>query len=179
MKDLNIISLDMEYNKPSYSIIQVGIAVGNIATGDILHTQCWNVYQNEVLSEFITKLTGIHQGHVETGDPLSTVYKDLIDIHNTYNCFRNPLTWGGGDSQDLRLAMGIDDEKFLFGRRWIDAKTLFISYCLANDLKTQSGLAKSMVRLGLQFNGRKHNAMDDAINTFTIYRELLTRMGET
>ena len=47
---------------------------------------------------------------------------------------------------------------------------------MAMDAKTQSGLAKSMVRLGLKFEGTKHNAMDDATNTFYIYRKLLEEL---
>jgi inhibitor of KinA sporulation pathway (predicted exonuclease) len=30
-----------------------------------------------------------------------------------------------------------------------------------------------MTKLGLAFQGRKHNALDDALNTFTMYRALL------
>ena len=97
-------------------------------------------------------------------------------MHNRYICFRNPLTWGGGDSLSLRTALGLDDEKFLFGRRWIDAKTLFVSYCFANNLTHASGLAKSLRRMGLNFQGRKHNALDDACNTFIIYKKLLEKM---
>ena len=36
MIDLNIISLDIEFEQPSEEIIQVGAMVGNLKTGEIL-----------------------------------------------------------------------------------------------------------------------------------------------
>lgn len=176
MKDINLMSLDLEYNQPSKSIIQVGIAIGNLKSGDILETRCYNIKVDEQISEFITTLTGIEQDDVDEGFDLDWAYGRIYALHLEYDCFRNPITWGGGDSEDLRKALGLDDDRYVFGRRWIDAKTLFVSRCLAKDEKTQSGLAKSMTRLGLQFEGRKHNAKDDAVNTFRIYRKLLEEL---
>ncbi len=131
MKDINILSLDMEYNQPTESIIQVGIAIGNLASGNILHTDSWYIYQEEIISDYITKLTGITQSNIDNdGVALLTVYNKLKELHAQYKCFRNALTWGGGDSEDLRVSLNIDKEEFLFGRRWIDAKTLFVSVVL-------------------------------------------------
>jgi inhibitor of KinA sporulation pathway (predicted exonuclease) len=67
----------------------------------------------------------------------------------------------------------LDDDRFLFGRRWIDCKTLYVSRCFARGEKHQAGLAKAMTKVGLRFDGRKHNAMDDAINTFFLYCKLI------
>ena len=175
MKDVNIISLDMEYEQPCQTIIQVGVIVGNLNSGEILEEYCEYVKVDIQLSEKISKLTGIKQGHIDNGKSLIEIYQDLIRLHDDYNCFRNPLTWGGGDSQDLRNALKLDDEMFLFGRRWIDVKTVFISYMFSKGESHRSGLAKSLLRLGMQFDGKKHNAKDDAKNTFLIYRELLKR----
>jgi len=171
-------SLDMEYNQPSNSIISIGIVVGNLATGEILEEAEWIIHVDEQINPFITDLTGITQEQVDTGISLEDAYKQLTDIHSKHNCFRNSLCWGGGDQVDLRKALGRDDDAFLFGRRWVDAKTLFISYCWARDLKHQSGLARSLKRLGRDFEGTKHTAKDDAKNTFYIYRMLLGKIRE-
>jgi len=179
MKDLNILSLDLEFNQPSQSIIQVGAVVGNLKTGDILEEMCIEIHQDEVIAQFITNLTGVTQDQVDNGVSLDDAYGVLKDMFIKHDCFRNCLTWGGGDSQLLRSQLGLDDNMFLFGRRWIDAKTLFVSHCFANDIKHQSGLAKSMTRVGLNFNGTKHNAKDDALNTFTIYRRLLGMLNNS
>ena len=175
MKDINIISLDMEYEQPCQTIIQVGVVVGNLKTGEILEEYCEHVKVTLLLSEFIKKLTGIKQRDIDNGISLIEIYEDLKKLHKKYDCFRNPLVWGGGDSQDLRNNLNLDDEIFLFGRRWIDVKTVFISYMFSKGESHRSGLAKSLLRLGMQFIGKKHNAKDDAKNTFLIYRELLNR----
>jgi len=177
MKDKNIISLDMEYEQPCQTIIQVGVVVGNLKSGEILEEYCEHVNIEKEVSEFIKKLTGIKQRDIDSGVSLFEIYEDLKALHTHYDCFRNPLTWGGGDSQDLRGALHLDDEMFLFGRRWIDVKTVFISYMFSKGESHRSGLAKSLLRLGMQFDGKKHNAMDDAKNTFFIYRELLKRIS--
>lgn len=174
MKDINLLSLDLELNQPSGKIIQVGACVGNLKSGDILHTYSRFIFTKETLSEKIIKLTGIKQNDVDNGIPLVFSYRHLASMSLKYNCFINPLTWGGGDSEILRGQLGIKPyEKYLFGRRWIDVKTLFVSRCFMKNESHQSGLAKALLRTGLQFKGKKHNAEDDAINTFIIYRELL------
>jgi len=173
MIDKNFISLDLEYNQPSGTIIQVGLVVGNLKTGDILEKYCKCVKVDEIISDYIINLTGVTQLDVDNGSKLQDIYNDIVDLSKKYDCFRNPITWGGGDSIDLRNELKLTDQDFIFGRRWIDAKTLFVSRCFARELKHQSGLGKSMKRLGLSFEGRKHNALDDALNTFIIYRKLL------
>ena len=178
MKNINIISLDLEYEQPCQTIIQVGVVVGNLKSGEIFKEYCEHVKVEKPISEDIRKLTGIKQRDIDNGKSLFEIYEDLCDLHREYGCFRNCLTWGGGDSQDLRSALHLDDEMFLFGRRWIDVKTVFISYMFSKGESHRSGLAKSLLRLGMQFEGKKHNAKDDAKNTFLIYRELLKIMNK-
>jgi len=179
MKDINIISLDMEYEQPCQTIIQVGVVVGNLKSGEILEEYCSHVKVDILLSEYIRKLTGIKQKDIDNGKSLQKIYEDLKELHKKYECFRNPLCWGGGDSVDLRNNLNLDDEMFLFGRRWIDVKTVFISYMFSKGESHKSGLAKSLIRLGMNFNGKKHNARDDARNTFFIYKKLLEIIKES
>ena len=170
----NILSLDMEYNQPSRSIIQIGVAIGDINTGRVLTTRGWYIQAGEELAPFIIKLTGITQEDVDiSGVSLIGAYTQIKAMHEQYHCYRNPLTWGGGDSIDLRYALNMDENQFLFGRRWIDVKTLFIARNMVKQLPLQSGLAKSMTKVGLTFKGRKHNAIDDAYNTFIMYHKLI------
>jgi len=186
MKDINLLSLDLEMNSTG-SIIQVGACVGNLASGNILEEYCSYIRVNEVLDPRIIKLTGIKQFQVDTGIYLIKAYNDLIDLYKRNDCQNRgcTLTWGGGDTEILRQELNLpkfttiaqDSEAFFFGRRWLDVKTLFISYQFAKDCKHQSGLAKSLLRMNLQFKGKKHNATSDAINTFLIYRELLKKFN--
>lgn len=179
MIDKNFMSLDLELNKENgqcTDIIQVGVIIGNLKTGQILYEYNNYIKIKKEIDPFITKLTGIKQEDVNNGIYLEECYEDLIELHKIFDCFRNPLVWGGGDTLELKKQLNIyNDEIFLFGRRWIDVKTLFISYQWSKDLHAQAGLSKAMNKLGLQFNGKKHNACSDALNTFLIYRELLNK----
>ena len=84
------------------------------------------------------------------------------------------------DTAALRATIRIKRKESNVGKynvgRTTDVKTVFISHMFANGESHRSGLAKSLIRLGMQFKGKKHNAKDDALNTFLIYRELLQLM---
>jgi inhibitor of KinA sporulation pathway (predicted exonuclease) len=182
MKPLEIFtSLDLEMAQPSKKIIQVGACVGNIITGEVLEKLSVFVNPQEPLSQFIIDLTGIKQSDVDSGTTLSNAYDILKRFHKRHDGFINPLVWGGGDSLELfeqlkleKPELNLESPEWCFGRRWIDVKTLFISWRLANQQQIQGGLAKSMLKVGLRFNGRKHSAVDDSVNTFLMYCKMLS-----
>ena len=170
-----VAAIDLEMNKPSNKIIQIGLHIGDLLTGEAKISCSWNINPNEPIDPFITQLTGIRDIDVVAGFTLEQAYKDMCGHLAQYKPFMNPLTWGGGDAELLRNQLGLTDERFVFGRRWIDVKTLYQSWRFSQNESIRSGLAKSMTRVGLKFEGTKHTAMDDASNTFRIYRELLKR----
>ena len=175
LKDINLMSLDLEMNQPSGKIIQIGYCVNNLVSGELKHSSSIIINPDEQLTNFIINLTGITQEEADSGRTLTSGYAELIEIHQSFGCFRNPLVWGGGDSDCLRKQLGIEDtDKFLFGRRWLDVKTVFIARCMSESKNFRCGLGKAIQRLGMKFEGRKHNAKDDALNTFRVYRHLLT-----
>lgn len=171
-------SLDLEMNQPSGKIIQVGYVIGNIETGAILLETEYNIKIDEPLDPRIILLTGItEEDQLAKGITLPEAYEKLKEYHTSYGAFRNCLTWGGGDSIELKEQLAIkDDENFLFGRRWIDVKTVYLSYQIAKGNSMKSGLAKSLTKMGINFKGKKHTAKDDAKNTFIMYVELLKRL---
>jgi len=170
-------ALDLEMAQPSGKIIQIGMCLGDIQTGEIKEKYRWYVNPKEEITEYITNLTGITNDDIrKEGVSLKTAYEVLCDVYAQHRPFMNPLTWGGGDSQALREQLGIGkNQYFVFGRRWIDVKTVYQAWRHSQGEGPRSGLAKSMLRLGLKFDGRKHDALDDAINTFRVYCELLRR----
>lgn len=176
---LNFLSLDLEMNQPSRKIIQVGAVAGDIRSGLIYERLRIYVKIDEPLNPMITDLTGIQEAHLEgLGVTLSEAYGQLVTMHTRHKCETNPLTWGGGDSAELREQLGFDENHFIFGRRWFDVKTVFQSYQMARGKCRQSGLAKSMTKLGLNFQGRKHDAQDDAENTFKTMHLLLYKFRD-
>jgi inhibitor of KinA sporulation pathway (predicted exonuclease) len=172
------VSLDLEFNQPSQRIIQIGATLGDIHTGARLGRFSVFVNPGEPLAPEIADLCGIAPGVLETAGDLSEAYGQLQHWLKPFKDERrlNPLTWGGGDSESLRQALGLEDERWLFGRRWVDVKTVYVAYQDTQGSQTTGGLATSMKRLGLHFDGRKHDAADDAWNTFRMYRRLLELM---
>lgn len=89
---------------------------------------------------------------------------------------RIPLSPSEALEGTIHTKMGLLGVPWVFGRRSFDVKPLYQLYALSNGLKMQGGLARSMVRLGLNFQGTKHDAGDDAFNTFRATHELVKRM---
>lgn len=176
--------VDLEMNQPSGKIIQIGAVVGNIESQVVLAELDIKVNPQEILNPYIIKLTRITQEEVDVGDDLLTAYLKLVDFHKKYESFVNPVTWGGGDVTEIKqqlIANGFEDQikgTWPFGRRWIDVKTLFVNWRIANNQPIQAGLAKAMLKLGIHFKGTKHNATDDARNTFYAYCELIRKLKD-
>lgn len=174
MKPL-FVSFDLEFNQPSQRIIQLGAAVGDARTGALLSRFSVYVNPQEQLSPEISKLCGITQGAVDIAGTLPEAYEQLQRWLAPFADERqlNPLTWGGGDSAQLRQALGLADERWVFGRRWIDVKTVYAGYRHSRNLEANGGLRTSMKQVGLSFLGRQHDAADDSVNTWRMYYRLL------
>lgn len=174
---MNFLSLDLEFDQPSGQIIQIGAVVGNIATGDILGRFSAYVKIEVPLNPFIVQLTGITDAELaHSGTDLITAYKKLLAFRAQFQDVQvNPLTWGGGDSQELLQQLQqahTEPFEWPLGRRWFDVKTLFQFRQMRRHQKPQAGLAKALTKLGMQFKGRKHNALDDALNTLLAAHQL-------
>ena len=177
-------------------IIQIGAVAFNCNTGEII--ELFNCYiklpminekkQNfEVISNNskkihpkIIKLTGITEEILNSqGTSLYLGYKLLENFVKKHKAFRDPLSWGGNDAlyllNELKEKCNFK-EKYVFGSNYFDAKKFFQSYCLINNMSMKSGLGKSMKRVGLVFSGRQHNALDDSLNTATIFHWLICKL---
>jgi len=175
----NFASIDLEMNQPSGKIIQIGIAIGSYLNDDPIESISIIVNPNEILDPYIIGLTGITQEQVDKGVSLISAYNEMLAYLRDKNLFINPVTWGGGDSIQLKEELmktypELDMVDWPFGRRWIDAKTEYVGFRVANGLQPTGGLSKAMTKVGLNFKGRKHNAKDDAINTLRMWRKLIS-----
>lgn len=101
------VALDLEYNQPSGTIIQVGVAIGSAAHSQQEYAiRRWNLKVDEPISEFITQLTGITDEDCQAGVSLAQCAAELGELLNEHAVFVNPVTWGG--RRDARL--GSPDE---------------------------------------------------------------------
>jgi inhibitor of KinA sporulation pathway (predicted exonuclease) len=176
---MNYLALDLELNQPSNKIIQVGIAIGNPDQG-VLVRKAWYVDPEEPISEYITNLTGIDDQIIDLDAvSLSTVAEELGKLITEYNCFVNPIQWGGGDARILLAEFKLKQISFLFfGRREIDVKTIHTYLSFAQDKKVTGGLASVMSKYKLKFEGEKHRADWDAYNTLRLFFAILNRQKQ-
>lgn len=169
------IALDLEFNQPSGKIIQVGLAAGDLSSGALVDTFSRYVRLDEPLAPSIGELCGITPDMLDSAPCLDEVEREMRQWLAPYADTRqlNPLTWGGGDSQTLRAQLGQEDERWPFGRRWVDVKTVFVALQHSRGRNAAGGLSSSLRKVGLQFDGRPHDARDDAVNTWRMYVRLL------
>lgn len=193
----NWISLDLEMNhdenKNVDDIIQIGIVAFDFYTGDIIAKE--RIYvslptdennKQKKVSPFIESLTGITDDILQhQGKSLMQAYLQMKHFVEKHDGFKDPVCWGGNDAdyllQQLILKAGYKEETFgryVFNKNFFNAKKDFQIYCQVNDMSLKSGLAKSMRRLGLKFEGRIHDALDDAINCKTIFHFLCQKFKE-
>lgn len=173
---MKILSFDLELNQDlsGPKIIEIGACVGDILTGEVVERYYAFVNPQQKLLDHIIKLTSITQQQVDEAGSLIEAYRGLEALAMRHDCLRMPLVWGIGDGHALRAELPTDII-WSFGKRELDVKAVFQAYQMARNEKVQAGLAKAMSRLGLAFIGKKHRAVDDAINTFLIYCVLLKK----
>ncbi len=164
-------SFDLEMNKPSNKIIQIGCVVGRLDTGQIISEFNHYINPHEQLSPFIIELTGIPQDCVDASLDLLEVSGMLDDFISSSKACKSPIVWGNGDLRTLKAQCGT-----LMGfqgiHREIDIKTIYQWNCLKGSKTMRGGLVKAMESYGLPFVGTQHNALHDARNTFTLARKL-------
>lgn len=188
MRDQNYFSLDLELNNKNDGntpkIIQVGVSIGSPTCPDELKTFCWYLDPQEPITEFISNLTGITDELIkEKAVPHQVVAEELGALIREYNCFTNPVVWGGGgegnDATELKDEFEERNIDFpFFGRRVIDVKTLYVFNQIARGKSPAGGLRKSMISYGLKFQGQSHRAEIDAENTLRFFFYFLNRENQ-
>jgi inhibitor of KinA sporulation pathway (predicted exonuclease) len=96
------VTLDLEMNQPSGRIIEVGAVVGDALTGEIVDRLKFMVNPRESITPFITNLTGITDADVAGAGTVYDAYEALKAMSLKWGASRTLLTWGGGDSIELR-----------------------------------------------------------------------------
>lgn len=177
----NFLALDLELNQPSNKIIQVGITIGNRKQIPVQYFKTnWIVNPNEPLRPDIVELTGITEERiVNEAKSLADIAEEIKVYINHYDCFVNPVTWGGGDSLELLQEFADADIHFpCFGRRWIDVKTIHQYLQIAEYKNPKASLRSALARWSMKFDGRQHDAGDDAYNTLKLFFFLLDRQDK-
>ncbi|KER32433.1 hypothetical protein T265_01488 [Opisthorchis viverrini] len=147
--------------------------------------------ENPILSDFCTKLTGIHQDSVKKADDLSVVLKEfdlwLKQKKEQLSCRFKPtdaataifVTWTDWDigtclwNECRRKKLPLPND--LLNR--IDMKAIFQQWLGSSQAKQRwhGGLSDALRLVGLTFEGRPHCGIDDARNTALLLRYLLLK----
>ncbi len=168
---MNLIVLDLEYNQPSRAIIQIGAVL--VDAPHITPFFDEHVNPEEPLDPYIQRLTGIRADQLEQAETLGPVLEDLWETLPS-----GPITLGGwGDDIPKLLSdshkIGVNPPPI----RNLDLSTLW-DLVRIWDHKDKAprtcGLDRLLDFYGLDFEGKRHNALDDAYMT----GKLLLRMHE-
>jgi len=183
------LALDLEFNNAEDGstsnppIIQVGVAIGTYDhyTDNSIITKKWYLNPNESIYPFITKLTGITDEDILTKSVTHKVLaEELGELLKEYKPFVNPVTWGGGDSTELKQEFDDHGISFpFFGRRWIDVKTWYVLRMIAAGKRPAGGLRSAMGIYKMNFEGTPHRADDDALNTLRLFFRILDLQTQT
>lgn len=179
LKDQNYLAIDLELNSKQDGttprIIEVGIAIGSPVRPDEIVSVNWYLNPDEPITPFITKLTGIDDATIQSYSVKhEVVAKELGALIKSYNCFTNPVVWGGGgegnDATELKDEFRERDIDFpFFGRRVVDVKTLYVFKQLTKGKNPNGGLKSALGSNKMKFKGTPHRAADDAYNTLLLF----------
>ncbi|MCB0664939.1 MAG: exonuclease domain-containing protein [Saprospiraceae bacterium] len=127
-------------------------------------------YVNTQLSAFCTELTGIEQSNVESAELFPQVidlFWEWLDLDNGNYTL---VSWGSEDQALLRN----DCQLHQLEHDWLAPHlNLKNAYRSIKRLNRPTGLLRTLEREGLEFDGRHHRAIDDAINTSKIFIKYL------
>jgi inhibitor of KinA sporulation pathway (predicted exonuclease) len=157
-------------------IIQVGYVIYQLEpTFTIIKTVREFVDIGVPISSFIKQLTGITDEDIASGTTLEDIYNEMIKDLNQYNFSRGIKQWGGGDMDCLQKEL--PSVKWEFGRSGVNIKHVYQMYAESNGLNPSGGLARSMAKCGLKWQGKgKHDALIDAVNTARFHHFLHTQL---
>lgn len=176
---MKIISIDLEMNQPSGSIIMLGYVIADPKLGEVIHHNRIFVNPKEPINPSISDLTGISEEHLQNqGTSLAAAYKQLCSDILKYQVHRHPLQWGL-DHEELRKQLQIPWDEYIFRRRAHDVKSLYQLHAMNKpDSKVICGLevATNLIRGWSYRFGAPHDALADAYNTFLLFKRLTDKM---
>jgi inhibitor of KinA sporulation pathway (predicted exonuclease) len=175
------LELEQNFNNPQTpdshldeaKIIQIGATFVNIFTKEVVEDKKWYINIGVPVSQFIKSLTNISQSEIDSGTDIKTAYEELLYLIKKYKCFYQPITWGSGDLRALMEEVQKTDAKWVLGQSEMNTKALFQAYSQYKGIKSSGGLAKSMAKCGLKFQGRAHDALIDSKNTMDFFLHLM------
>ena len=169
---MRVCVIDLEMNKPSGSIIQIGAVCYDARQSKVVSTYLETVNPNETIDGYITELTGITQTEVDSCLPLEEVAARFATWAREVGTGKLLAAWGS-DCYYLKQRI---PAKYYVWNRALDLKQMSTVMQAVLPGKSGGGLATQMARLGIEFEGKQHNALTDAENTVRLLEVYLKAM---
>lgn len=170
---MKTIVVDIELNcpnTPEESIIQIGAVVCDMRSGKLGNTLSILINPGRPIDPFIVGLCGITDEMVKDAVTLPEALEAFWIWVKEQNCGGNLSAWGS-DIWEIKRATdkareaGVPFPIYKIRNMDIKAISQVFRVALPQHAKARGGLRNSLETFGLEFQGRQHNALDDAINT--------------
>ena len=156
-------------NGESSEIIEIGLCVLDVATGERTDTQGILVKpERSALSDYCQKLTTITPDMLTGAPSFAEACALLVERFDSTR-----RTWASyGDFDRIKLMQQCEDwgVPYPFGRSHINVKNLF---ALQQGLSKEVGLQEATALIGLPFEGTIHRGVDDAWNIAAVLNRVL------
>lgn len=160
--------------KPT-EIIEIGVAPIDLETLDVREDICYAslvINKKTHISDFCTDLTGITQEMIDKdGKDFSVV---CAEIEKYYSKKYPWGSWGNYDLNKMNIQCSQYGIQVPFGSTHYNIKNLF---SLLTGNRNEFGLEKALKQRKMSFKGRQHSALDDAINSAYVLRDVLIELG--
>jgi|GEM_PF-3213997 len=170
---MDYIFLDLETtcwknNIDKREVIEIGIILFDIKTKSYHQIQRYiKPINNWELSDYCKDLTGISQEQINESIDFKTNIFEIKDIIETI--VKKPLnkvtylSWGESDKKILETEFNLHNIEYCFGP-FINFKEIYSKHC-GFDLS----LKKAVSHAKLNFYGKQHSAIDDAMNLLYLF----------
>jgi inhibitor of KinA sporulation pathway (predicted exonuclease) len=163
---------DNVWTRENGELIQISVVPIDLRTmtvrKDLAYTSYVKPLRTEI-SEYCTNLTGIKASDVADAPDPSHVFKEILEKYTANS------VWGSWGKYDFHLidktckTLGIANP---FPDNYYNLKN---TYSLLNGFRKEMGLDKALSEESLSFEGNKHDAYWDAVNTAKLMLKVLKR----
>lgn len=160
--------------KPT-EIIEIGIVPLDLLTMEVREDISFSsliINRKTEVSDFCTELTGITQQMIKEKG------KDFADVCNTISKYYSQkypsASWGNYDLVKLTSQCKEYSIPTPFGKTHYNLKNL---YAILTGDRNEKGLTNALKERKMEFKGKQHSALDDAINTALIMRDVFIELG--
>jgi len=163
---------------PTSDIIEIGLVRVDVREFTMPNTYGQlTVPEHSEVSPFCTQLTTITPEMVDKKAPgIQRFPHALDDMRELYHIDRNPwASWGDYDRRQFEKCCKLYNCEYPFYRTHLNIKNLFALITGENEC----GVDQALKKLGMEFRGTAHRALDDAENIAKILIHLLrtSRVG--